>query len=98
MRSRLQRAIAAVPNPEWVVTSPDGVLAGLGTEQPVWMSHGDSITRLPAGFHATAQTHATPYAGLAEAYAVLALYDVVPPPAALVRGLTAAERAVALGP
>ena len=28
------------------------------------MSHGDSVTRLPEGFHATAQTDSTPYAGL----------------------------------
>jgi GMP synthase (glutamine-hydrolysing) len=44
----------------------DRLFSGLGTEQPVWMSHGDSITRLPAGFAATAQTDATPYAGLAD--------------------------------
>jgi GMP synthase (glutamine-hydrolysing) len=44
----------------------DRLLADLGTEQPVWMSHGDSITRLPAGFVATAQTDATPYASLAD--------------------------------
>jgi GMP synthase (glutamine-hydrolysing) len=44
----------------------DALLAGLGTEQPVWMSHGDSITRLPHGFTATAQTSATPYAGLSD--------------------------------
>ena len=30
------------------------------------MSHGDSITRLPEGFQATAQTDSTPYAGLAD--------------------------------
>jgi GMP synthase (glutamine-hydrolysing) len=30
------------------------------------MSHGDSITRLPTGFSATAQTDSTPYAGLAD--------------------------------
>jgi GMP synthase (glutamine-hydrolysing) len=48
------------------IGSPEGVLTGLGTEQPVWMSHADSITRLPAGFHATAQTGSTPYAGLAD--------------------------------
>jgi len=42
--------------------------------------------------------YALPYAGLAEAYAVLALYDLVPPSAALVRAQTAAERAVALDP
>ena len=47
------------------ITQEDGLFAGLDREQPVWMSHGDSITRLPEGFHATAQTDSTPYAGLA---------------------------------
>ncbi len=46
------------------ITSEDGIFAGLDREQPVWMSHGDSITRLPEGFHATARTDSTPYAGL----------------------------------
>ncbi|HSL97517.1 MAG TPA: glutamine-hydrolyzing GMP synthase [Candidatus Deferrimicrobiaceae bacterium] len=44
----------------------DGLFAGLDPSQPVWMSHGDSITRLPEGFRATAQTDATPFAGLAD--------------------------------
>ena len=48
------------------ITSDDQLLRGLGGEQPVWMSHGDSITRLPSGFGATAQTDSTPYAGLAD--------------------------------
>ena len=48
------------------ITSDDQLLSGLGSEQPVWMSHGDSITRLPSGFSATAQTDSTPYAGLAD--------------------------------
>ena len=48
------------------ITQSDRLLAGLGTEQPVWMSHADSITRLPAGFEATAQTDSTPVAGLAD--------------------------------
>jgi GMP synthase (glutamine-hydrolysing) len=53
--------------PATVSISPgDPLLADLGTEQPVWMSHGDSITRLPAGFTATAQTDSTPFAGLAD--------------------------------
>ena len=39
---------------------------GIDREQPVWMSHGDSITRLPEGFRATAQTDSTPFAGLAD--------------------------------
>jgi GMP synthase (glutamine-hydrolysing) len=42
----------------------DGLFQGLERVQPVWMSHGDSITRLPEGFVATAQTDSTPYAGL----------------------------------
>ena len=49
------------------ITDASGVFAGLDAEQPVWMSHGDSITRLPEGFTSTAQTDSTPYAGLADA-------------------------------
>jgi GMP synthase (glutamine-hydrolysing) len=48
------------------VTADDPLFGGLEREQPVWMSHGDSITRLPGGFTATAQTDSTPYAGLAD--------------------------------
>jgi GMP synthase (glutamine-hydrolysing) len=48
------------------ITHDDGLFAGLEREQPVWMSHGDSITRLPEGFRATAQTDSTPFAGLAD--------------------------------
>jgi GMP synthase (glutamine-hydrolysing) len=32
------------------VTAGDGLFAGLDAEQSVWMSHGDSIVRLPDGF------------------------------------------------
>ena len=46
------------------ITRDDGLFGGIDREQPVWMSHGDSITRMPEGFHATAQTESTPYAGL----------------------------------
>ena len=48
------------------ITHDDGLFDGLEREQPVWMSHGDSITRLPEGFRATAQTDSTPFAGLAD--------------------------------
>ena len=48
------------------LTDADGLFAGLDREQPVWMSHGDSIVRPPAGFRATAQTESTPYAGLTD--------------------------------
>jgi len=48
------------------LTSADGLFAGLADEQPVWMSHGDSIIRPPAGFRPLASTDSTPYAGLAD--------------------------------
>jgi GMP synthase (glutamine-hydrolysing) len=48
------------------ITVEDGLFRGLDREQPVWMSHGDSITRLPPGFQATAQTDSTPFAGLVD--------------------------------
>ncbi len=48
------------------VTTEDGLFRGIDREQPVWMSHGDSIVRPPAGFVPMAQTDATPYAGLAD--------------------------------
>ena len=48
------------------LTATDGLFDGLTGEQPVWMSHGDSIVRPPEGFRATAQTDSTPYAGLAD--------------------------------
>ena len=48
------------------LTEADGLFTGLEGEQPVWMSHGDSILRPPEGFRSTAQTDSTPYAGLAD--------------------------------
>jgi GMP synthase (glutamine-hydrolysing) len=46
------------------ITSDDGLFAGLEREQPVWMSHGDTILRPPEGFQATALTDSTAFAGL----------------------------------
>ncbi|MBX3029976.1 MAG: glutamine-hydrolyzing GMP synthase [Chloroflexi bacterium] len=48
------------------ITAEDPLFGGLEREQPVWMSHGDSITRLPEGFRPIAQTDSTPYAGLVD--------------------------------
>ena len=48
------------------IGSEDGLFIGLDRTQPVWMSHGDSITALPEGFRATAQTDSTAFAGLAD--------------------------------
>jgi len=41
------------------VTPDDRLFAGLDPEQSVWMSHGDSIKRLPDGFGSTARTDST---------------------------------------
>jgi GMP synthase (glutamine-hydrolysing) len=48
------------------ISESDGLFAGIEREQPVWMSHGDSITRLPEGFRSTAQTDSTPFASLVD--------------------------------
>jgi GMP synthase (glutamine-hydrolysing) len=48
------------------VTEGDLLFAGLDPEQSVWMSHGDSIARLPDGFRPTARTDSTPYAAVAD--------------------------------
>ncbi|MFT4009560.1 MAG: glutamine-hydrolyzing GMP synthase [Nocardioidaceae bacterium] len=44
------------------VSAPGALLAGLPTEHRVWMSHGDSVVRAPAGFDVLASTEATPVA------------------------------------
>src|SRR4029079_15084550 len=46
------------------ITDEDGLFAGLDRDQPVWMSHRDSLTRLPDGFTSPAQTDSSPFAGL----------------------------------
>ncbi len=48
------------------ITSGNGLFSGLEADQPVWMSHGDTITRLPDGFRSTASTDSTPFAGLVD--------------------------------
>ncbi len=48
------------------ISEQAGLFDGLEAEQSVWMSHGDSIRRLPDGFHPTASTGSTPYAAVAD--------------------------------
>jgi len=48
------------------ITEADGLFKDVPREQAVWMSHGDLITRPPIGFHPTALTPASPFAGLAD--------------------------------
>ena len=47
-------------------TSPGGLFAKAGTASQVWMSHGDSIDKLPKGFAVTAVTANTPIAAAAD--------------------------------
>src|SRR4029079_12284582 len=49
------------------ITSEDGLFRGIDRDQPVWMSHGDSIVRPPEGFVPTAQSDSSAFAGLADA-------------------------------
>jgi GMP synthase (glutamine-hydrolysing) len=48
------------------ITERQGLFDGLEAEQSVWMSHGDSVRRLPEGFRPTARTGSTPYAAVAD--------------------------------
>ena len=45
-----------------LVDKADPLLAGLSPQHTVWMSHGDSITRLPEGFKVIASTPSVQYA------------------------------------
>jgi GMP synthase (glutamine-hydrolysing) len=48
------------------VEGEDGIFHGLAREQPVWMSHGDSIVRPPDGFRTFASSDSTPHAAFAD--------------------------------
>jgi GMP synthase (glutamine-hydrolysing) len=45
-------------------TAPSRLLAGMSEDRQVWMSHGDSVDRLPEGFTITAATDNCPTAAL----------------------------------
>jgi GMP synthase (glutamine-hydrolysing) len=71
MANELGGSVQPTPKREYgpatvVIGDEDGLFTGLERTQPVWMSHGDSITELPEGFRATAQTDSSPFAGLAD--------------------------------
>ncbi len=51
---------------ELQIKRSSGVLTGIDKRSQVWMSHGDSITRLPKGFVNTAVTDNTPMAAMAD--------------------------------
>lgn len=46
------------------VEEPGRLLAGMAPDSSVWMSHGDSVTRAPAGFTVLARTDGAPVAAI----------------------------------
>ncbi|MEO8626051.1 MAG: glutamine-hydrolyzing GMP synthase [Candidatus Limnocylindrales bacterium] len=48
------------------ITTEDGLFKDIEKQQPVWMSHGDSILEPPPGFKPLAESSNTPYVGLAD--------------------------------
>jgi GMP synthase (glutamine-hydrolysing) len=49
---------------ELQMIEPGTLLGDLGEREPVWMSHGDAVTRAPDGFRVTARTDAIPIASM----------------------------------
>ncbi|MBI5897271.1 MAG: glutamine-hydrolyzing GMP synthase, partial [Desulfobacterales bacterium] len=48
------------------VTRASDLFQKIPARSQVWMSHGDSITKLPSGFQVTAVTDNTPFAAMAD--------------------------------
>jgi GMP synthase (glutamine-hydrolysing) len=51
---------------EVALTGSDPLLAGLGQQLKVWMSHGDRVERLPQGFSVIARSSNAPLAAMAD--------------------------------
>ena len=47
-----------------IVDPQSPLFAGLPSTIEVWMSHGDSVTRMPSGFHLLGESDNTPYAAM----------------------------------
>jgi GMP synthase (glutamine-hydrolysing) len=55
-------------------SDPDArIFDGLPMHLPVWMSHGDTITELPPGFHALASSENSPYAAMGNAAGLIGI-------------------------
>ena len=48
------------------IADPSGLFEGLGTSERAWMSHGDTVRRLPPGFHGIATTERLPLAAMSD--------------------------------
>ena len=48
------------------IKDPAGLFEGLGSSERAWMSHGDTVKRLPPGFHGIATTERLPLAAMSD--------------------------------
>ncbi|HYK98534.1 MAG TPA: glutamine-hydrolyzing GMP synthase [Candidatus Acidoferrales bacterium] len=48
------------------IADPSGLFEGLGASERAWMSHGDTVRRLPPGFHGVASTERLPLAAMSD--------------------------------
>jgi GMP synthase (glutamine-hydrolysing) len=48
------------------IKDPSGLFEGLGSSERAWMSHGDTVKRLPPGFHGIATTERLPLAAMSD--------------------------------
>jgi GMP synthase (glutamine-hydrolysing) len=55
------------------IADPDRLFAGLPSEQPVWMSHGDHVLRLPRGFRPLASSANSPVAAFSDGGGILGI-------------------------
>lgn len=71
MTAQLGGAVEAAPHREFghadlVVSQTSALFHDLEAQQPVWMSHGDRVSRLPEGFVSIAHTVNSPLAAMAD--------------------------------
>lgn len=97
MCARLGGAVEAAEAREYgaaeiTVGEPTALLAGLPARQRVWMSHGDRVTALPAGFRPLARSDAIPYAAAADPQRRLYCVQFHPEVAHTEHGLQMLER------
>ena len=55
------------------IKDPSGLFEGLGSSERAWMSHGDTVKRLPPGFHGIATTERLPLAAMSDGRARFAV-------------------------
>ncbi|MFH1235670.1 MAG: glutamine-hydrolyzing GMP synthase [Parcubacteria group bacterium] len=68
--------------------TPSEIFEKVLNDQPVWMSHGDSVTELPAGFSAVGATDDCPIAAMADEHRRLYGFQFHPEVAHTAQGIT----------